>query len=186
LSDPLQLAVERYLAELRDIRAMGGAVAEISYYSAIRELLDAVGKHLKPRVRAFMQLRNTGAGNPDGGLYTLNQWKLVEGSPDPLSGQIPARGAIEVKGSSEDAFTAASEQVARYAERYGLVLVTNLRDFALVRWEDGGARVLETCSLAPDERTFLGNICHPQTFAAAAGEGLTEFLKRVMLQNAPL
>lgn len=68
--------VEAYFAELRDIRAMGGAVAEISYYPAIRQLLDEVGKHLKPKVRAIMQLRNAGAGNPDGGLFTQNQWKL--------------------------------------------------------------------------------------------------------------
>jgi hypothetical protein len=179
--------VEDYFSELRDIRAMGGAVAEISYYPAVRQLLDEVGKHLKPKVRAIMQLANAGAGNPDGGLFTANQWGLVAETLDPLSGQIPARGAIEVKGACDDAFTTArSAQVAKYAERYGLVLVTNLRDWVLVRWEDGEVRELEHCRLCETEAGFWAKVAKPRAFAEASGEGLTEFLKRVMLQNAPL
>ncbi|NTW29220.1 MAG: N-6 DNA methylase [Coriobacteriia bacterium] len=167
---------------------MGGAVAEISYYPAIRQLLDEVGRHLKPKVRAIMQLRNAGAGNPDGGLFTQNQWKLVEGSPDPLSGQIPARGAIEVKGTAEEISNiAASEQVARYVERYGIVLVTNLRDFVLVGKDAGGVVCeLESCRLSANEASFWGRAQQPRTFAEQAGEGLTEFLRRVLLHSAPL
>jgi len=180
--------VEAYFSELRDIRAMGGAVAEVSYYPAISNLLNEIGKKLKPKVRAFMQLRNTGAGNPDGGLFTATQWKLVEGSADPLAGQLPARGAIEVKGTGDDVFAiAASEQVVRYVERYGLVLVTNLRDFVLVgRAPGGGTRTLESCQLAETEAGFWARVEEPRKFATAAGEGLTEFLTRVMLHNAPL
>ena len=135
-------SVEAYFTELRDIRASGAAVAEISYYGPLKTLLTEVGKHLKPKVSALMQLRNTGSGNPDGGLFTASQLKSCDPGTDPLAGQLPARGAIEVKGTSDDAFAVAeSEQVARYVERYGLVLVTNLRDFVLVGRDARGTGV---------------------------------------------
>jgi len=125
--------IESYFAQLRDIRASGAGVAETSYYPALSELLTALGGKLKPKVTAIINLRNTGAGIPDGGLFTATQLKGWDAGTDPLPGQLPARGAIEVKGTSDDAFAVAkSEQVARYVERYGLVLVTNLRDFVLV------------------------------------------------------
>ncbi|MGB4593918.1 MAG: type ISP restriction/modification enzyme [Coriobacteriia bacterium] len=185
MSDP----VESYFSELRDIRSSGAGVAEISYYDPLKQLLNEVGKSLKPKVRALMQLRNTGSGNPDGGLFTANQLKNWDPGADPLLGQLPARGAIEVKGTSDDAFVIAeSEQVARYVERYGLVLVTNLRDFVLVgRNVDGdGVRQLETCRLATSETAFWAKVQHPRTYGEEAGEGLTEFLRRVLLHNAPL
>jgi hypothetical protein len=181
--------VEAYFTQLRDIHSAGAGVAEISYYGPLAALFDAVGTHLKPKVHALMQLRNTGSGNPDGGLFTASQLKGWETGTDPLQGQLPTRGAIEVKGTSDDAFAvAASEQVARYVERYGLVLVTNLRDFVLVgRAADGtGVRELESCRLATSEAAFWVRVATPRTFAEQAGEGLTEFLRRVLLHNAPL
>jgi len=181
--------VESYFSELRDIRSSGAGVAEISYYDPLKQLLNEVGKSLKPKVRALMQLRNTGSGNPDGGLFTANQLKNWDPGVDPLLGQLPARGAIEVKGTSDDAFAiAASEQVARYVERYGLVLVTNLRDFVLVgkNAEGSGVRTLESCSLATSEAAFWAKVQQPRKYAEEAGEGLTEFLRRVLLHNAPL
>ncbi len=185
MSDP----VESYFSELRDIRSSGAGVAEISYYDPLKQLLNEVGKSLKPKVRALMQLRNTGSGNPDGGLFTANQLKNWDPGVDPLLGQLPGRGAIEVKGTSDDVFAiAASEQVARYVERYGLVLVTNLRDFVLVgKSADGsGVRTLESCQLATSEAVFWAKVQTPRKFAEEAAEGLTEFLRRVLLHNAPL
>jgi hypothetical protein len=181
--------VEAYFSQLRDIRASGAGVAEISYYGPLAALLDEVGKNLKPKVRALMQLRNTGSGNPDGGLFTANQLKGWEPGVDPLAGQLPSRGAIEVKGTGDDVFAvAASEQVARYVDRYGLVLVTNLRDFVLVGRDatGSGVRTLESCRLAETEAGFWAKVGQPRKFAADAGEGLTEFLRRVLLHNAPL
>ena len=125
--------IEGYFATLRDIHASGAGVAETSYYAPLAELLSALGSKLKPKVSAIINLRNTGGGIPDGGLFTAPQLKGWELGTDPLAGQLPARGAIEVKSPAEDAFvTAEGEQVVRYVERYGLVLVTNLRDFVLV------------------------------------------------------
>ncbi len=43
--------VETYLRELRDIRSTGAAARETSYYAALANLLNDVGKGLKPRVR---------------------------------------------------------------------------------------------------------------------------------------
>ncbi|MDO9557773.1 MAG: hypothetical protein Q7J82_09415 [Coriobacteriia bacterium] len=178
--------VEAYFAALRDIRASGAGTAETTYYEPLKRLLDEVGKHLKPKVTALMQLRNTGSGNPDGGLFTANQLKGWEPGVDPFLGQLPARGAIEVKGTADDAFAiAASEQVARYVERYGLVLVTNLRDFVLVGRETSGngVRTLESCSLATSEAAFWAKVQQPRTYAEDAGEGLTEFLRRVLISR---
>jgi hypothetical protein len=182
-------AVEAYFSALRDTYASGAGVAETTYYPALRNLLDSIGSRLKPKVTAIINLRNTGGGIPDGGLFTAQQLKGWEHGTDPLAGQLPARGAIEVKGTKDDVFlTATGEQVARYVERYGLVLVTNLRDFALVgRSPDGsGTRILETLQLAKTEAGFWAKVQQPRKYAEDAGEGLTEFLRRVLLHDAPL
>lgn len=181
--------VEVYFSTLRDIHASGAGVAETSYYGPLAELLTALGSKLKPKVTAIINLRNTGGGIPDGGLFTAPQLKGWEPGVDPLAGQLPARGAIEVKSPAEDAFTtAASDQVARYVDRYGLVLVTNLRDFVLVgRAADGaGVRTLESLRLAETEAGFWTRVQQPRKYADDAGEGIEEFLRRVLLHNAPL
>lgn len=181
--------IEAYFTQLRDVYASGAGVAETSYYGPLSTLLTDLGHKLKPKVTAIINLRNTGAGIPDGGLFTASQLKGWEPGENPLQGQLPARGAIEVKGTAADAFAiAASEQVERYVERYGLVLVTNLRDFVLVgRSADGsGVRELESCRLATTEAGFWARIQQPHKFAEDAGEGLSEFLRRVLLHNAPL
>lgn len=182
-------AVEAYFSSLRDIYNSGAGVPETSYYNPLSTLLNEVGHKLKPKVSAIINLRNTGAGIPDGGLFTAPQLRGLEPGIDPLSGQLPNRGAIEVKGTSDDAFQIAQgDQVARYVERYGLVLVTNLRDFVLVgRNADGsGVRELESIRLATNEGAFWGRVQQPRKYAEDAGEGLTEFLRRVLLHNAPL
>ena len=55
------------------MRSSGAGVKETSYYTALANLLNEVGKTLKPRVRCILHPRNLGAGIPDGGLYTLDQ-----------------------------------------------------------------------------------------------------------------
>jgi hypothetical protein len=124
-------ALESYLRDLRDIRATGSAVRETSYYGPLATLLNTLGATLRPRVRCVINLRNRGAGIPDGGLFTADQF--ARGEEEPPAGQLPARGAMEVKGTNEDVTRVAqSAQVRRYLEHYGLVLVTNYWDFLLV------------------------------------------------------
>jgi hypothetical protein len=62
--------LEIYLEELRAIRSSGAAVKETSGYGALANLFNASGHVLKPKVRCFIHVKNSGAGLPDGGLFT--------------------------------------------------------------------------------------------------------------------
>ena len=147
--------LETYLRELRDIRSSGSAVKETSYYGPLAALLNEVGKSLSPRVRCVINLKNRGAGIPDGGMFTADQLQRT-GVAEFQPGQLPARGVIEVKGTADAVATIAlSAQVAKYLAHYGLVLVTNYRDFLLVGRTPAGALVLlEGYQLAHDEAAF--------------------------------
>src|SRR4030095_11403498 len=102
-----------YLRELRDIRFSGPHVPETSFYSPLANLLNDIGRTLKPRVRCIINPKNQGAGIPDGGFFTADQLPRT-GEPD-LHVHLPARGFTEVKGTSDDAWQPArSVQVARY------------------------------------------------------------------------
>ena len=179
--------LETYLREIHEVRSSGEATAETSYYGPLRNLLNEIGKTLKPKVRCIINIKNRGAGLPDGGLFTPDQFQKPT-EAEPLPGQIPGRGVIEVKSTSEDAWlTAAGEQVSRYWGKYRQVLVTNLRDFLLVGQDAEGRPVkLESYRLAVSETDFWREAAHPRRMATAHGERFIEYLKRVMLQAAPL
>jgi hypothetical protein len=51
-------ALETYLRDLYEIRSTGAAVKETSNYSALANLLNAVGQSLKPRVRCVITFEN--------------------------------------------------------------------------------------------------------------------------------
>jgi hypothetical protein len=178
--------LEAYLAELRDVHSTGAGVAEASYYPALSNLLNEIGKSLKPKVRCVINLANRGAGLPDAGLFTADQFQ--KGSAEPKQGQPPARGVVEAKGPKEDVQKIAqSKQVERYCGKYGLVLVTNLREFLLLgRDATGKPAPLEAYKLAENERALWAAAAHPQKTAKEHGEQFCEYLKRVMLSNAPL
>jgi len=185
--EPWMHPLETYLRELNDIHSTGAGVAETSYYIPLANLLNTVGQTLKPRVRCVINLRNLGAGIPDGGLFTPDQ--LQKGAEAPLPGQLPSRGAIECKGTREDAWrTADAGQVTEYWRRYRQVLVTNYRDFVLVGQEEGGTQplILETFRLADNERGFWRAAAHPAALVKTLGERFVDYLKRVMLHAAPL
>lgn len=122
--------LETYLSKLAEIRASGAGTEETSCYPALDTLLNAVGGQLRPKVRCILQLKNRGAGNPDGRLYIPEQFQKLT-DEEPLAGQRPARGAIEVKPVGDDAWvTADSEQVSRY-------------------WKDMARRIAAICLLQP-------------------------------------
>ncbi len=106
--------LETCLKELSEIRSSSAAVKETSYYGPLAHFLNEIGKTLKPKVKCIINLQNVGAGLPDGGLFTPDLFqKPTEAKP--LPGQIPARGVIEVKPTSEDAWlTADGKQVSDY------------------------------------------------------------------------
>ena len=177
-------AVEEFFAELRQVRASGGATGERSYYPALSNLLSAVGRGLKPKVFCVQEGADQGAGHPDFALYAAKQ--VQKGLP--RKGQVPERGVVEVKGVTDDAWlTAQSHQVSRYWGHYRKVLVTNLRDFILVG-EDGSGRPakLETFRLAEHADDFRNRLEKPRAFAREAGPGLGEYLARVLSHRASL
>ena len=180
----LTTAVEEYFADLRRIRASGGATGERSYYPALTNLLNAVGSALRPQVFCVGELAEQGAGHPDFGLYTRRQ--VQRGTP--RLGQVPERGVVEVKPAGDDAWlTADSNQVSRYWDRYRLVLVTNTRDFVLVGEDAQGNPVkLETFRLAESEQAFHTRLETPRAFARDMGAGLGEYLCRALSHSASI
>jgi len=180
-------AVENYFKGLGEIYRTGGGVREESYYGTLETLLNEIGRKLKPRVRCVGQLKNVGAGEPDFGFFTANQFQRAK-DERPIEGQLPERGVIECKGWDDDSFVRTeSPQVSKYWKRYGLVLVTNYRDFVLVgRGDDGKAVRLESYRMAQSKDAFVGMLGQPRKAATEQGERLSEFLRRAMLHNAPL
>ncbi len=180
----LTAAVEAYLADLRRIRASGGATDERSSYPPLANLLNAVGGALKPKVFCIVELADQGSRHPDIGLYAARQ--VQRGRP--RVGQVPERGVVEVKSSQASLEgTEVREQVDRYWSRYQLVLVTNLREFELVGRNASGDEVrLETFSLAATESEFAGLLEKPRAAASKVGRGLGEYLARALSHQAAL
>jgi hypothetical protein len=145
-----------YLSACRDRRGAGATTPETSLYSPLEALLNAAADaaKLKPRVVCFMNLKNQGAGMPDGGLFTKDQ--IARGADAPPPGQAPARGVIECKPPKQDVLAIAdTRQVSDYWDRYNQVLVTNYREFLLVGRDDRGHPVrLEYYRLAASQREF--------------------------------
>jgi hypothetical protein len=88
-----------YLSEVRAIRATGSAVAETSYYPALVNLLNGVGAGLKPRVRCHSHVSNTGAGIPDAGFFTSEQFARQD-HDTPLSHTMARQGSRAGVGAS--------------------------------------------------------------------------------------
>ena len=180
----LTQAVEAYFADLGRIRGSGGATGELSYHPALRNLLNAVGAALRPKVFCVGELADQGAGRPDFGLYAARQ--VQKGRP--REGRVPECGVVEVKPAGDDAWlTAVGDQVSRYWGRYRLVLVTNTRDFVLVGEDEAGRPArLETLRLVDGEDEFWRRVEKPRAFAREVGAGLAEYLARALSHRAAL
>ena len=180
----LPAAVEEYFADLRRVRASGGATQERSLCGPLGNLLTTVGATLRPKVFCVQELADQGAGHPDFGLYAAKQ--VQKGTP--REGQTPERGVVEVKSPADDAWlTAEGRQASRYWGRYRLVLVTNTRDFVLVGENaDGKPATLETLRLAGSEDEFLRRLEKPRAFARDEGARLGEYLARALSHRAAL
>jgi hypothetical protein len=165
-------AVLTYLKHVRIIRESGIASDERSYYPALDGLFNAVGMTLTPKVVAIHDIADQGAGHPD---YALQ----VEQTKD-------IRAAIEVKPPSDEVeVIMQSEQVRRYLEHYSLTLVTNLRDFALVRFgRNRQVEIIMRYTLAADEATFWRT--SSETLARQHQEGLLDFLISVLTWDATI
>ena len=131
-SMPSTYTVGQYITDLRAIRSTGSATAETSFYPPLDRLLNAAGQSLKPPVLFSTQLRNQGAGMPDGGFFPQPNRQRRNAEPPIL--QNPERGVVEIKPADYnlDALSR-EEQTHRYLQQYGLVLITNLREFRLLQ-----------------------------------------------------
>lgn len=87
--------VETYLKQLSDSRASGAVVGETSRYVFLSNLLNEIGKTLKPKVRCFIGLKNQGAGLPDGGLFTADQFQKPS-DLEPLGRSLTSEGVREI------------------------------------------------------------------------------------------
>ena len=137
-------AVTEYVRELHHMRH---GTAELARYTPLINLLNEIGRSLRPKVRAEGNLRNMGAGHPDVGLFTEQQ----------AAEQLPERGVLEVKApdAALQAIARSDQVQEQYLPLYGQVLVTNYWSFVLVsRDERGQAALLEAFSLAEDEAAF--------------------------------
>ena len=179
-----QTIVRKYLNAVRRIHSTSEAVAETSYYGSLETFFNEIGESLDPSVFCVVNLRNRGAGIPDGGLFTEGQ----QGISVDFAGfsQKPARGVFEAKSTSRDIQRLArTEQVKRYLDEYGQVLITNLYQFMLVTRDSAGNPVYgEVRSLAGNESEFWS--ASSASLAREHGEELYTFLRHVMLSGAPL
>jgi hypothetical protein len=178
--------LEAYLAACAFTRGTGAATDETAFYPALKALLDAAGHALKPRVTCVMGLKNQGAGMPDGGLFTPDQFQKGEGTI--RAGQLPSRGVVECKSPKDDVLKIAdTPQVSDYWERNNQVLVTNYREFLLVGRDEKGKPVRhEHYQLADSDRAFWKLAASPRAAVEKHGDRLIDFLQRCLRRPAPL
>jgi Type ISP C-terminal specificity domain/N-6 DNA Methylase len=174
-----------YLGEIARIRATRAGTGEISYYGALTGALNARGEKLKPRVFCVPNLRNRGAGFPDMGLFAGASVHAPDEWP---SGRPPERGVIEVDDIPADlSVKRNSEQVRRYLAAYGLVLVTNYRDFVLLGRDTAGRpEVRERFDFGCPQADAFFSLARGTTRPAGLATRFEEFLERVLLHQAPL
>lgn len=174
-----------YLAEIARIRATRAGTGEVSYYGALSGALNAAGERLKPRVFCVPNLRNRGAGYPDMGLFIAARGQALEEWP---ADHPPERGVVEVDDIPTDlSVKVGSDQVRRYLSTYGLVLVTNYRDFALLgRDRRGAPERREKFSFGCADAAAFFAFARSTRRPIGLGARFAEFLERVLLHQAPL
>lgn len=179
--------LSQYFISLRDIYNTGSAVKETSYYPAFEAMANAYGKDLKPKVRCVINPKSSGAGIPDAAFFTATQFQREKDKP-PIN-QKPDRGCAEIKSTKDDVEKIAqTEQVAKYLNHYGAVLVTNYRDFLLIGKDaQGNAEYLERFTFAANETDFWREVrADAVGFARKFETSFDEFIKRVFLHAVPL
>jgi hypothetical protein len=168
-----------YIGEMRRIRSSGSAKGEVSYYPALEQAFNAVGGDLRPRVVCIQHPKAKENDHPDFGFFEA---RPHAGAPAWTSTPVPERGVVEAKPLTYNIDTLqASKQVGDYLDTFGLVLITNFREFRLLGRAAGNVEVREEVVLADSEAAFWA--------LKASGEAevtFEEFVNRVLLHRAPL
>lgn len=147
-----------------------------------------MGRHLKPKVKCIVHIQNRGAGIPDAGLFASDQLRKTA-VKDLGLGALPARGVVEAKPAKEDlGGLIGLEQVSRYCQRYGQVLLTNFRSFVLVGYDrDGHVKPLESFELFATETALREAARQPdKAVSDISAEHFVEFLRRVLLKPSQI
>ncbi len=174
-----------YLSEIARIRGTRAGTGEMSYYGALAAALNAAGERLRPRVFCVPNLSGRGAGFPDLGLFVAARGQPPEDWPE---ARPPERGVVEVDDIPADlSVKLGSAQVRRYLDVYGLVLVTNYRDFMLLgRDARGQPETRERFSFGCADAAAFFALARGTRRPKPLGERFAEFLERVLLHRAPL
>ncbi len=175
-----------YLSEMTRIRASGEASDETSYYPVLAELINAVGGNVSPSVHCVLTPKNRGSGIPDGALFLKRSLKLSDSNRISIEVRSPERGVMEIKPASTNLNRLArSKQVAKYLDHYGQVLITNYREFRHLRLNEQGEVIEgEGFAITNSESTFWS--LAESGADDSKGEELEQFLRRVLLADAPL
>ena len=173
-------ALEIYVQKLAERRTQ--SVEETTHYGLLETLLNNAAEGLRPKRIAIVHPKATGAGLPDLGIFEQAQFR-TNARPN-LQHDKPFYGVVEAKPTSADLDDIArSAQVRRYAEHYGLVLVTNLFQFRVVSF-DGALRLEERFDLAATESEFWAAARQPKTLAASYETALYAYLRRFLIRGA--
>lgn len=124
--------LKAFLADVRSLRASGQATPERSYYPAIRTLLDGLLAGLRPLRRAITDVSGIDREFPDLGVIETDSNVVV----------LP----VEAKSATPELTEIVrSAQALKYARTFGggVVLVTNLRQFAVARIDPSKGGLLE-------------------------------------------
>ena len=179
--------LRRYLEEVARVRATGAGTGETSFYGALQGALNAIGDSLRPGVFALPQLSGGAAGYPDFGLFVEQR---AARPTDWSAAAAPERGVVEA--DDVDApltVKRGSIQVAKYLAAYGLVMVTNFRDFELLEHDasSGVTRVVEQFSFGLGADAFFAWARAPRRAVdITAATSFAEFLFRALSRRAPL
>ena len=182
MSDPTpkpRLVIATYMKRMLSIKGTGAATSESSFYSPLENLLNEIGQSLNPKIVCNGQLRNQGHNHPDFGLYSEHQVdKFFKTSP----GEKPKHGVIEVKPLSTNLDSLlAKKQIQNYLTGYGLVILTNYREFHLYRSNTVGCHeLLESVSIANTETEFWDKARHSKKTANHIETKLYEFIRRTL------
>ncbi|AMU96606.1 hypothetical protein AOA14_18570 [Sphingopyxis terrae subsp. terrae NBRC 15098] len=177
----------RYLNEIARIRGTGAGTGETSYYGALQGALNAIGELAQPSIFALPQLSGGPAGYPDFGLFVEHRSAQSAAWP---AGVAPERGVVEADDVDAGLVVKrSSAQVTNYLAAYGLVLITNYRDFELLeRDPDGGAPIVVehfSFDLSPELFFTWARAPRRETDTALA-VSFAEFLLRALTRRAPL
>lgn len=177
-----------YLSEIARVHATGAGTGETSYYGALQGVLNTIGAELNPHIYCLSQMSGGSAGYPDFGLFVEQQFSRGQAVSWTAGGPAPERGVIEADDIPAPlSIKRNSQQVANYLAAYGLVLITNFRDFELLETSANGVEVVEHFSFGRDAPTFFTwarrrRLPEDEPVALA----FTEFLRRTLRRRAPL